>query len=579
MSTATAQRAPSTLPDPGRPARPPLSNRRVKQVVFTACLVLYLGVGYWLQVRHGFILGDALSRVSAAQSVIFSRDPHLAAIGFIFTPLTAMVELPAILLSPIWPALSDRAFAGSIMSALFMAGAVVQVLSMGTDRGLPRGFTLTVTVLFALNPMIVFYGSNGMSEAPFIFFTTWAVRRLILWIVDDDVHHLVAAGFIAMGLAYLTRYDAVGCVAAAGVVVFITTYLRARTAPRFRRAALDLLLVSGPGFAAFLGWAATSWLITGDAFAQFTSQYGNAAILAQSGGTGPADAWSGFAFAAACILLLAPTLIPLGIWAGYLRWRRPNWAMLAMPTVMYGAVLAFQAFSYATGSTFPFLRFYIVAIPFAACLAMLAVPDGVFSTPKRRGRYAPEPTGLPNTRQAPWSYLVVTALFAVCLPVAGWGMSLPKFAPQEYALRSVLWPDPNSVDPRRAVERRIAASFSTEREIAAYLDSLDLPESSVITDTVYGFAVVAASKRPRTFVVPSDPDFVRILNDPSAHGIQYLLAVPPNGRGISDALNQRYPTLYDTGATIATLALEVPNDGDSQPDWRLYRVDEQVAYN
>ena len=55
---------------------------------------VYLAVGYWLQVRHGFIIGDALSRVFAAQSVLFSRDPHLAAIGFIFTPLTAMVQLP-----------------------------------------------------------------------------------------------------------------------------------------------------------------------------------------------------------------------------------------------------------------------------------------------------------------------------------------------------------------------------------------------------------------------------------------------------------------------------------------------------
>ena len=67
--------------------------------------------------------------------------------------------------------------------------------------------------------MIVFYGSNGMSEAPFIFFMFWSVRRLIMWMVDDDVHHLVTAGGIAMGLAYLTRYDAVGTVAAAGLLV------------------------------------------------------------------------------------------------------------------------------------------------------------------------------------------------------------------------------------------------------------------------------------------------------------------------------------------------------------------------
>jgi hypothetical protein len=99
----------------------------------------------------------------------------------------------------------------------------------------------------------------------------------------------------------------------------------------------------------------------------------------------------------------------------------------------------------------------------------------------------------------------------------------------------------------------------------------------VIVDTVYGFAVVAASTKPKTFVVPSDPDFTALLNDPTETGVEYLLAVPPKGWGVSDALNVRYPTLFDTGADIATLELEIPNDGDSQPTWRLYRVAEPVA--
>ncbi|MBI3213896.1 MAG: ABC transporter [Mycobacterium sp.] len=549
-----------------------MSDRRLKQLIFGIALVAYTALGYWLQVRNGFILGDALSRVQAAESVLYSRDPHLAAIGFIFTPLSAMVEIPVMLLTPIWPDLAARAFAGTLMSAVFMAGAVVQIFSIGSDRGLPRSYVTIITVLFALNPMILFYGSNGMSEAPFIFFVTWSVRRLILWMVDDDVHHLVAAGGIAMGMAYLTRYDAVGTVAAAGFLVGTTTFLRARKTPRFRRALLDLLLVSAPGFVAFIGWAAASWLITGDAFAQFSSQYGNSAILKQSGGAGAATFGDGLVFAAVCVTLLAPTLIPIALWAGYLRWRRPNWGVLAVPLLMFGAVLAFQAYTYASGGTFPFLRFYIVAIPLAACLSLLAVPDGAFAAPKRLGRYAPVPTGVPGTRKTRVGYAAVALAFAVCVPVAAWGMTLPAYAPQEYALASVLRPDPQDVSPQKAVERRIAATFSTEREIAAYLDKLDLPESSVITDTVYGFAVVVASRNPRTFVVPSDPDFARLVNSPAEHGIKYLLSVPNTGRGVSDALNQRYPTLYETGADIATLELEIPNDGDSQPDWRLYRV-------
>jgi len=181
--------------------------------------------------------------------------------------------------------ISLKSVSGRKIPAYYFAGAAVQLLGIGTDRGLPRGYSVTVAVLFAVNPMIVFYGSNGMSEAPFIFFMSWAVRRLIMWVLDDDVHHLITAGGIAMGLAYLTRYDAVACVAAAGLLVGVTTYRRAKPPPRGRRALLDAMMVSGPGFAAFLGWAAVSWLITGEAFAQFTSQYGNSAILEQSGQT------------------------------------------------------------------------------------------------------------------------------------------------------------------------------------------------------------------------------------------------------------------------------------------------------
>lgn len=553
------------------------SDFRVKLTIFVAMLFVYLAVGHWLQVQHGFIMGDTLSRVVATQSVLFSRDPHLAALGFIFTPVAAMVQIPAVALGAVWPDIAGRAFAGTIMSATFMAGAAVQMFSMGADRGLPRAYSVALTLLFALNPMIVFYGSNGMSEAPFIFFMTWAVRRLILWMVDDDVHHLVAAGGIAMGLAYLTRYDAAACVAAAGFLVGITTYLRAKPPPRLRRAILDMLIVSGPGFLAFLGWAAAGWLITGEAFAQFTSQYGNTAILEQSGQTAP-NLFDGMVFAVVCIMLLAPTMLPLTLWAVMQRWGRPNWQMLIVPLAMFGAVLLFQSYSYASGSTFPFLRFFIIAIPLCVTMAMLGVPDGVFRTPTRRGRYAPAaPTAEPVKPRSAAPYIAVAATVAIGIPVTMLGMAQPKYAPQEYGLGAVLNPDPYNVTDRKAIEHRIARTFKTEREIAQYLENLDLPDSSVITDTVYGFGILAASSRPRVFVIPSDPDFTELLNDPTANGVRYLLAVPATGRGTSDALNVRYPTLYDTGAEVATLELEIPNDGDGQPDWRLYRVNEPVG--
>ncbi len=201
------------------------------------------------------------------------------------------------------------------------------------------------------------------------------------------------------------------------------------------------------------------------------------------------------------------------------------------------------------------------------------MPDGVLARSKRPGKWATGTESVPE-RASVTTYVAVAATFAVGIPVTVIGMSQPDYAPQEYGLAAVLAPDPDDVSERAATERRIARTFATERRIADYLETLDLPESSVITDTVYGFGVIAASDRPKMFVIPSDPDFTELLNDPTANGVRYLLAVPPTGRGSSDALNLRYPTLYETGAEVATLELEIPNDGDGQPDWRLYRVAE-----
>jgi hypothetical protein len=130
-----------------------------------------------------------------------------------------------------------------------------------------------------------------------------------------------------------------------------------------------------------------------------------------------------------------------------------------------------------------------------------------------------------------------------------------------------------------AMAQAVLAACEEDFATLSYLFAVSPPAGTLPfqINIVYRFAIIAASRNPKTFVVPSDPDFTTVLNAPAENGVRYLLAVPPVGRGLSDALNLRYPTLYETGADIATLQLEIPNDGDSQPNWRLYRVNEPVA--
>ncbi|KZF09066.1 ABC transporter [Rhodococcus sp. EPR-157] len=538
--------------------------------LFLGAFAGYFAVGLTLSLRFGYLLGDALSRTSAAQAVLLSRDPHVSAIGFIFTPLTALLQLPLVALSSWWSAITRWNISGIAVSALFMAGATVMVLGICRDRGLVGWHSALITAVFALNPMIVFYGANGMSEAVFLFFTCWAVRRLLRWVHTDDVHDLIVAG-IALALAYLTRYDAVVAIAGAAFLVAGVTLLRrgrGEWRAMRRQAILDAVLVAGPGFVAFLVWSATSWLITGELLAQLSSSYGNSAILEQSGGsTGTPLANAAFALVAGLAMgPLLPLLLPVG---AVLAKARGDLEFLVAP-VVFGAILAFQALTYISGSTFGFLRFYICAIPLAVVMVVQLAPARGNPRTRRRGAFVTVRPDRPSTARPVVVLSVVLSMLAV--PITGWAMLTPSLSSQQYALRYLLDTHPDARDVDAVSARKVIASFSTERELAAYLDRMDLPEGSILVDTVYGFGVLAASAHPKRFVVPSDQDFTTILNDPAAAGVEYLLTVPNSGRGESDALNRRYPTVYDNGGTIATLEFEVPNVGADQPDWRIYRV-------
>ncbi|TQF69227.1 glycosyltransferase family 39 protein [Rhodococcus spelaei] len=546
---------------------------RPVQVVFALALVVYLVLGFVLALRYHFLMGDALSRVQSAQGALFSRDPHLAEIGFIFTPLTSLVELPLVALSPWIPELTRYGLAGVIMSAMFMAAAVAQIWGIAADRGTPRWQQVAVTALFAVNPMILFYGATGMSEAPFIFLMCWATRRLIRWTSTDDVHDLISVG-VALGLGYLTRYDAAVAIAAAAVFVAVVTRRRATHADPSsarshsrRSALLDAVIVVAPGALSVSVWAATSWLLTGQLFAQFESGYGNAQILAQSGG--PTESGlPALGFSAASILVLAPAMPLLVPAVAALAIRRRDVEVL-VPTLLFGSVLAFQAYSYVTGVTFPFLRFYICVIPLVAVYALQFSPVRGTLQSRRPGAYS-APRDERQSRMPVVALVAVLAL-AVSIPVTVVAMGNRHLSVQQYALGVLFGAGEN--DPvEQAKQRAIVDTFATERQIADYLDAMNLPEGSVLMDTVYGFSIVAASKNPKQFVVPSDKDFVGALNDPAGHGVRYIMAIPTEGRGASDAVNRRYPTIFDNGGTVASLDLEIPNTGADQPTWRMYRV-------
>ena len=119
-----------------------------------------------------------------------------------------------------------------------------------------------------------------MSEALFIFTLLAATRRLAGWLVRGGTRDLVASG-VWLALAYAARNEAAMAALLTSVVVVVVSYSRSSgTAHQRRLSALtDGVIVAAPFALSFVGWAATSWIIVGHPFEQFSSVYGTSSQL------------------------------------------------------------------------------------------------------------------------------------------------------------------------------------------------------------------------------------------------------------------------------------------------------------
>ena len=547
---------------PGRPrARRTTRPVPVSVALFAACSTLYLLVAGYLVLHRGSIVGDAEARVAQAWYVVASRDPHLAAIGFVWNPLPSIAAIPLVELRGIWPALTERAFAGSIVSALCMAGAVVQFRAAVRQIGTSGPIAVVLTACFALNPMTIYYGANGMSEAMYLLFLVGTTRYLLEWTVSGRLRALVLVG-VNLSLAYLTRYEALAAaLVVGGVVLAVGTMARDRTAPRrdrIRAAGTDVVVALFPFALTFAAWTVISWVITGQPFQQFTSVYGNTSLIQQAGGTAALNVsgWPDVVLAFVRLSSYAPLLVPLAAAAAYLAVRRGDRRFLALGAL--AGPLAFSLVTFLDGQAYGWLRFYIPVLPLSLLAAALMLSP------------------LPGMRPATPTWLtrdpVIAAAAALLIGLPGLATSAlamgdSRIAPVEKtALAWVVRP------ARTAGERQWQAQLPSSERIARSLDRLDLPDGSVALDTFdCGSLIVLASQHPHQFVITSDRDFQRIVADPVPFHVPYLLV--PSAYGGIDAIDRAHPGIFD-GGQVGSLQTTVAGQYDTTgcPTYRLVRV-------
>ncbi|KPV57748.1 hypothetical protein QJ48_20315, partial [Paenibacillus sp. A3] len=119
--------------------------------LFLFIFSLEFAAGYYVSHVIGYVHSDAMSRVANAFYVLYSRDPHLAAIGFVWNPLPSLVELLFLLPYHWLPELASSALAGVLMSSVFAGMTAVLLARAGIDFGLSRTFAVLLSLSFSCN--------------------------------------------------------------------------------------------------------------------------------------------------------------------------------------------------------------------------------------------------------------------------------------------------------------------------------------------------------------------------------------------------------------------------------------------
>jgi len=555
-------------PDPGvRAKRRTSIVRRIFSeggLVTLIALSGYLAVGVLLDFHYNTFNGDATSRLANGFYVLYSRDPHVGAIGFVWNPGTSIADLIPLLFYHLWTPLASHMFAASLASAVSMAGAVYQLRCTLAEWGVGRVVRLLLVAFLALNGMIVYYGGNGMSEGLYLFTLLASTRYLLRWLRDDDLASLVYAA-VAMGLCYLARNEAVGPAVLAGMVVLGVGIVRRPNVKsgRLWGAITDAVIFEFPFVAAFAGWAVVSYVITGQAFQQFTSVYGTTSQIKVAGSAVLKDR---ILQDVHDVFYLAPTIPALLIVALFLAARRRDVGILA-PLAVLGGGLAFDLLAYAHNSIQPWFRYFITAVPFEILLIgsfFATIPALIATAPAAR-----KPMGRPVRRGATAAAgILVLVLAAPSFVSTLYGMSNPKIGYEETQHLGYIFSEHPTPYYAKA-----HTTYPAMLAISNYVAAQHWGDGALVVDNFSGCIpqVILMSPDPDVFVIPNDRSFQRTLADPLTFQAHYILDVDPTGDGALTAPNISYPNLWKTGDGFTQVVRTFPAKGEC-PEFKLFKV-------
>ncbi|TBL69300.1 ArnT family glycosyltransferase [Paenibacillus thalictri] len=520
----------------------PVMPRGVYAALFLMLFVLEFAAGYYVSHVVGYVHSDAMSRVANAFYVLYSQDPHLGAIGFVWNPLPSMVELLFLVFYPLYTPLASSALAGVLMSSVFAGMTAVLLARAAVDFGLSRTFAVILSISFSCNPFIFLFGANGLSDAPFICFIMSAVIHLCHWMTRRRVGSLIKVGFL-LALAFWTRYEAVPLGAAVALAILLIVLWVPVWEPQAKTINRDLkfklfhiegtwALTMAPIFYSGLLWIWLNYLIMGNAFYFLNSEYSN---VAQAQGLGTEQQFVDmmgnpllgiwfimkktvyYSAPLACVVLLR-------LWNR--RWL--IWDFLVL-LLLFVSILALQFYMLMKGTSYGWFRYFMYVFPIT--VAWL-------------------PYELSRVRRSFVNYSIVLAGMLASIMILTSALMNPDIAPDENKYLHAA---------------QYAADQEIEKEVAHYLDT-ELGNANILMDSYSAYAIILNSKHPDKFLITSDLNFRSSLEDPVGKGVDFILSPKPNKSSALSADNQLYANFYENGMPWTKLYKEFGGR------WRLYQI-------
>ncbi len=488
-------------------------------IMFVVFAVVYGAIGYHVVIDQHVVVFDALDRLTRAFLIWHNAPPKLAAIGFLFPPLTTLVFLPFAAIKPVATTLIALPFT----TAVFAAGAMVML-----DRTLARCemtfvLRLPLLVAFGINPLWVFYAGNGMSEAIYLAFLAFSLYCFVSWYETTEPRYLIGAGF-GISLLIMTRYAFL--IWAGLVALLIGVALVRRRASRIEVEG-SVVAFAAPVIYAVALWILFNALIVGDPFGWVRDTTSAQAVNA----TGITTAGHlGFDDISRRLLELNVAVFPL--------------AFIVVPAL----VMTFL--SQRNDMALWLASFIVLGIVIIGVHAYTSQNEGLLTLRDSM------PMMLTSLVGAAWvfrsfvtlrvvAWAATLALLVVNLFTAWQGMQDYPFQSLEQAfVRAVKTGSDQEGQPSRGGFR---VGIRPEAQMAQYIKDHVTGRNAILTDNAQTFAVILLTGRADQFfdrIDRGDAKWRAVLEQPFGKVRWFVFAFNPRS---GDLIERRYPQMNSNG--------------------------------